>query len=1218
MIPRFDVTVNGEGLLRRPALEAVEPFWYAVRRCLWGGADAVDGRDRVLRGPDTATVLAGFVLVLWLMAAAGAEEVELVGPSAPAARIGLPASSAGHPDARRTEPEPASAGQAPAFGPGVQVAVPAREPWTDTSIDLPQAGWLHLEASGEVEVAGPEEFGWDWTRRVGPQGTYDWPRSTEWADWPLPTAARGPAPAFALIGKVGPDGEPFLVGRGGTWRMGQAGRLFLGLNDFRAEGRKRTGKGAFSITIATAPASGPAGAAEVGPTKPPAPSPEALSQRERDRVRGEAGEPDPRPWWPAEEPLPKPEAAGPRRVLAIYVDGVPYRALKEMAFAGYLPTVKRLFFEGGLECANTFTLFPSSTLPSNGSFQTGRFSSRHGLKDNVQFDRKSQEVTSYLRIFSPPATHGYVTHQGRWDPAAELGAAWLQSFGSQEAFRLAARRSLAGAPTLAERCSWAGVTYRAAPLPLYPLLAGRGYERAAANSVPPLGGHLLEFEIDEIMNRYALDYVVRPENGVMLLWFPGPDVSGHTSPRGPFGTSRRYLARLDRALATIAKTVEERGMAQDTTWVLFADHGREGGEEATLQGFDLAAEFFYPEAKDEDADSELDPGSGFGFNLLKHGYGPEHPPLTHPGTNSQDAAYVQPMGIAQVYLPVGAKCSRDWSRPNTYYELTHYQLEANLKPVNLLDRVLSLKVPERNRFPDLAPDTPVEFLLVPLGEGRALVVSVDGSRAVIERWADGECRTYRYLPVKDVVGSPEGTVTWEEADATRGDPFGYFQDPRLLLPPGANRENWLQQPHDARTWLRATMYTEYAMAVVTVAEHFAYEGALARLRDRSIPDFVVTPGRGWELDTHLGNTTEHGGLRRASTHVPFLLSGPGIPRGYRLDEPMLLIDLTPTILAQAGAPFGDEDFDGRSLWDVIGSAARPVPVGHPHPRPPSAGTRLPVGEGKGDGATGGVAWWRGREEAMPAEVASVPPPLSDGYRPYTASAQTWRERPVLHDNRDPFDLHNIAFDLYALTRLEVVDVADGVFDIVAPGPPAKPVDGALAAGGAGVWGARREGGYLGTRFEQLLWALKLRQVEVQDVFFPLSDGNLERLGGVVDWLQQGLDDADRAVSRPFSRRPLPPATGHPKEGAERSDSGDSPQKNEAPHILGTPILNGVVDLGQGAVDLTVATVSSLVRQAVDAVLYGLEAIGGALVQPFAGPPKEAGTERGAPPARRLH
>jgi len=1101
---------------------------------------------------------------------------------------------------------------APAFGPSIQVAVPAREPWTDTGVDLPQAGWLHLEASGEVEVAGSEEFGWDWTRRVGPQGTYDWPSSAEWADWVLPTAARGPAPAFALIGKVGPDGGPFLVGRGGTWRVGQPGRFFLGLNDFRAEGSKRTGRGALSVTLATAPASETAGPAAATP------------------VRWEAGEPDPRPWWPAEQPLPKPEGAdaqagarqlsrpdsrradtGARRVLVIYVDGVPYRVLKEMAFAGYLPAVKRLFFEGGLECANAFTLFPSGTLPSNGCFQTGRFSSRHGLKDNVQFDRKNQEVTSHLRIFSPPVTHSFVTHQGRWDPAAELGAAWLQSFGSPEAFRQAAQQSLAGAPTLAEYCSWAGVNYRAAPLPLYPLLAGRGYERAAANSVPPLGGHLLEFEIDEIMERYALDYVVRPENGVMLIWLPGPDLSGHTSPRGPFGTARRELARLDRALAAVAEVLEERGMTQDTTWLLFSDHGRDGGEVATLQGFDLAAEFFYPEAKDEDADGELDPGSGLGFNLLKHGYGPEHPPLTQPGTSSRDAAYVQPMGIAQVYLPVGGKRSGDWSRPNTYYELTHYQLEANLKPVDLLEHVLSLKVPERNRFPDLAPDSPVEFLLVPLGEGRVLVTSVDGSQAVIERLTDGEGRTYRYLPVKDVVGSPDGNVTWEGADAARGDPFGYLQDQRLLLPPGANRENWLQQPHDARTWLRATMYTEYAMSVVTVAEHFAYEGELAGLRSRFVPDFVVTPARGWELDTHLGNTTQHGGLRRASTHVPFLLCGAGIPKGYRLDEPMLLIDLAPTILAQAGVPLRDEDFDGRSLWDVVRSAARTVPVGHPHPTP------LPAGEGTGDGGTGDVTWWRGREEAMPAEVAGVPPLLSDGYRPYAASAQTWRERPVVHDNRNPFDLHNIAFDLYALTRLEVVDVADGVFDIVVPGPPAKPVDGALAAGGGAVWDARREGGYLGTRFEQLLWALKLRQVEVQDVFFPLSDGNLERLGGVVDWLQQGLDDVDRAVSRPFSRRPLPPANG-PEEGAGTSDTGDSPQANEEPHVLGTPILNGAVDLGQGAVNLTVATVSSLVRQAVDAVLYGLEAVGGTLIQPFAGPPKETSREQGAPPARRQH
>lgn len=1088
--------------------------------------------------------LAAFLLAPWLRASVAAETeaevVELVAPSAPAS-------------------VPAGLESASYSGRGVEVTVPATEPWTDTRIDLPQAGWLHLEASGEVEVAGREEFGWDWTRRVGPQGTYDWPRSAEWAEWMLPTAGRGPAPAFALVAKVGADGEPFLVGRGGMWRIGSPGRLFLGLNDFRSEAARRTGKGAFTVAMAVAPA---LGAAESG-----APAP----------VRWPPSEPDSRPWWPVDEPLAKPEGA--RRVLVVYWDGVPYQVVKEMAFAGYLPTVKRLFFDGGLDCANAFTLFPSSTLPSNGCFQTGRFSSRHGLKDNLQFDRLTRDVTSYLRTFSAPTTHSDVTHQGRWDVGAELWAVWLQSFGSPGAFAEAGRRSLAGAPTLAEYCSWAGANYRATPLLLAPLLAGRGYERAAANMVPPFGGHLLEFELDEVMDRYALEYVLRPENRVMLLWFPGPDLSGHTSPRGPFGTSRRDLVRLDRGLAALAKALEERGLAQDTTWILFSDHGREGGEgaplSATLQGYDLAAEFFFPEAKDEDGDGELDRRSGLGFNLVKHGYGPEHPPLTHAGTSSQDTAYVQPMGIAQVYLPVGGKHSRDWSRPNTYYELTHYQLEENLKPVDLIERVRSLKVPERNRFPDVSPDSPVEFLLVPLPGDRVLVVSAEGPRAVIERAGGAGGRTYRYLPVSDVVGLPDGGVTWQEADGSRGDPFGYFQDPRLLLPPGASREDWLGESHDARTWLRATMYTEYPSAVVTVAEHFAYEGELARSRSRFIPDFVVTPARGWELDTHLGNTTEHGGLRRASTHVPFLLSGPGIPRGYRLDEPMLLIDLTPTILAQAGITYRDDDFDGRSLWDVMGSGGHAASLD-------SAGP--PIGD---EGV--GVAWWRSREEAMPAEVASVPPPLSDGYRPYTPSAQTWRERPVLHDTRNPFDLHNIAFDLYALTRLEVVDVVDGVFDLVVPGPPAKPLDGALAAGGRGVWAARREGGYVGKRFEELVWALKLRQVEVEDIF-PLSDGNLERLGGVVDWLQEGLDDADRAAAQPFKRE----------------------------HVLGTPVLNGAVDLGQGAVDLAVNAVSSFVRQGADTVLYGLEALGGAVVEPFARPPEEAGREPGAPPARRLH
>jgi len=1053
-------------------------------------------------------------LPVWVIVAGLCAALRLV------ASVGWPTSSAQPSASHSTATPPASTGRVELLEPRARVAVPADKVWTDTQVDVPPGAVLHLRAWGSVTVAKSWRLGWDWTRTVGPEGTYDWPRKAAWADWPVPTAARGAAPAFALIAKVGEDGVPFVVGPGGRWSVERPGRLFLGINDFRNEKKRKSARGRLSVQV-TLESGGPGF------------EPKRLL-------------PDPRPWWPAGRPLPPPVRS--RRVLLIYVDGVRYDVVKEMAFAGQLPTIKRVFFDGGLDCTNAFTLFPSSTLPATGSLQTGRYNSRHGLKNNVEFNRKNHRVYTYLSAFGPPVAYGFVTHQGRWDMGAELATAWLQSFGSQEEFVEASQKRLQGVPTLHEYCQWADVEYRAGALPLLPFSAGRGFTRTAVNAIPPFGAHLLDRHLDGIMARYGLDYIIRPEHRVMALWFPQVDLTGHESPRGLYGTCRRGLVRLDRMLEEAMEALTQRGMLEETTLILFSDHGREGGQQVTLQGFDMAAEFFYPEAKDEDGDGLLDPGSGLGFNLFKHGYGPEHPPMTHPGTSGRDGAYVMPLGIAEVYLPVGGKHSRDWSRANTFYELTHYQLEENLAPVNLIERCLSLRLPGRNKFPGLCGDRPVEFAMAPLGENVTLVADGEGRQALIERLAGEQGHLYRYTPVRDVTARADGQVSWTAIDpsseAFEG-PLGYVGDPGLLVPPGADRRQWLAKAHPARSWLRATMYTKYPVAVPAIAEFFAWDGELARHRDRLAPDFVLTPARGWNLGTRLGNTTDHGGLRRESMHVPMLLAGPDVPAGYRLEEPTLVVDLAPTALAAAQVAYDEGDFDGRSLWSL-------------------------VEEQPGD------PWWHGRNDAMAEPVAMVPALSVTDYRPYVPAPKTWWERPVLHDRQNPFDIHNIGTDLLALSQLELVTLADRVVDLVVPGPPVRPIDTVLGGAGGLVWQGRRRGSYLGTRFEQIVWALKIRQVALGDIY-PFSSGNRERIGGVVDWLQLLLDDGDRAVARPFKRE----------------------------HVLGTPIVNGAIDLAQGGIDLALDTVSYHLSRGLTLAGHGLEHLGGMLVSPFAKRPEPA-------------
>jgi arylsulfatase A-like enzyme len=68
---------------------------------------------------------------------------------------------------------------------------------------------------------------------------------------------------------------------------------------------------------------------------------------------------------------------------------------------------------------------------------------------------------------------------------------------------------------------------------------------------------------------------------------------------------------------------------------------------------------------------------------------------------------------------------------------------------------------------------------------------------------------------------------------------------------------------------------------------------------------------------------EHGGLEHSTTQyeetirVPFLIRGPGVPKGQRIQVPVSLVDVTPTILALAGAaaPRGMDGVDLSQLWE---------------------------------------------------------------------------------------------------------------------------------------------------------------------------------------------------------------------------------------------------------------------------------------------------------------
>jgi hypothetical protein len=96
------------------------------------------------------------------------------------------------------------------------VNVTAREPWTDSGIEVRPGQPIYFMASGEVR--------WGPNRRDGADGEHNSPRNP---GRPLPDR-----PAAALIGRIGGGNDLFFIGGDrGPYRARSGGRLYLGIND---------------------------------------------------------------------------------------------------------------------------------------------------------------------------------------------------------------------------------------------------------------------------------------------------------------------------------------------------------------------------------------------------------------------------------------------------------------------------------------------------------------------------------------------------------------------------------------------------------------------------------------------------------------------------------------------------------------------------------------------------------------------------------------------------------------------------------------------------------------------------------------------------------------------------------------------------------------------------------------------------------------------------
>jgi hypothetical protein len=272
----------------------------------------------------------------------------------------------------------------------------------------------------------------------------------------------------------------------------------------------------------------------------------------------------------------------PRHVVGLLWDGTNCGDLLELAGEGRLPNVARLLARGCALAGGAIAEFPSVTLTNHTSALTGVGPGRHGILNNVYFDRAvgEQVVTNEVK-----AWHGVCDH---------LRPGVRTVFEAIEAARPGVLTACVNEPI--DR----GATYSTfALVRALESLDGPGglvdhlpdgdgdphtsHEWTAAD--PDYGW---SSRVDALGLRQVLDLWANGEPPAFTWWNTTATDTGHHG-GGPYSPqSRASLLDADRRLGAFLDLVEARGLANQTAIVLTADHGSEAARTSCLGDWDEA------------------------------------------------------------------------------------------------------------------------------------------------------------------------------------------------------------------------------------------------------------------------------------------------------------------------------------------------------------------------------------------------------------------------------------------------------------------------------------------------------------------------------------------------------------------------------------------------------------------------------------------------------
>lgn len=268
-----------------------------------------------------------------------------------------------------------------------------------------------------------------------------------------------------------------------------------------------------------------------------------------------------------------------------------------------------------------------------------------------------------------------------------------------------------------------------------------------------------------------------------------------------------------------------------------------------------------------------------------------------------------------IALPYASTDSSNWQTPNTWFTLTHYNvvdsIERQRRQVNILDDLLDY---ERD-VNDLRPLTaervgakPVDWLALVVAQQDfnkpdshtqglhatrddvIVICSQKGQALILQESESGE-PTYRYVPVQDFTQTSSGAVSFKLSESG-DDPLGYRAE-------GADAI-WFAAAHTAKEWITRFVNAVYPNAVPALARIMSFHGNAEVKKATQRFDIFLNPKYGYffaPYDDVAGGASQHGMLQRESVKASFFIAGPGIAQNNRVREPMMTIDVVPTVLA---------------------------------------------------------------------------------------------------------------------------------------------------------------------------------------------------------------------------------------------------------------------------------------------------------------------------------